>query len=142
VLPFSRTNDDYMSIEKKIGVWLDHSSAHLIEFAIENEESKTLSSAFTHEQKEKTWGKNENLMHNKEQHQQAAYYKNLAEAIKGYDQILLFGPTDAKHELYNLLKKNPHFAQTIIDVEDAGKLSENQQQAFVRDHFAKKIIRF
>ena len=131
-----------MPIVKKIGVWMDHSSAHLIEFAMENEEIKTLNSAFTHEQKEKTWGKNENLMHNKEQHQQAAYYKGLAEAIIGYDEILLFGPTDAKHELYNLLKKDPHFAKTVIDVADAGKLTENQQQAFVRDHFSRKIIRF
>jgi stalled ribosome rescue protein Dom34 len=131
-----------MSLVRKIGVWMDHSSAHLIEFAMENEESKTLTSAFTHEQKEKTWGKNENLMHNKEQHQQAAYYKNLAEAIKGYDEVLLFGPTNAKHELYNYLKKDAHFSKTIIDVEDAGKMSENQQQAFVRNHFAKKIIRF
>jgi len=121
---------------------MDHSSAHLIEFAIENEESKTLTSAFTHEQKEKTWGKNESLMHNKEQHQQAAYYKSLAEAIKGYDEVLLFGPTNAKHEMYNHLKKDAHFSKTIIDVEDANKMSDNQQQAFVRNKKKKKIIRF
>lgn len=131
-----------MSMVKKVGVWLDHSSAHLTEFAVENEEIKILSSPFTHAQKEKTWGKNENLMHHKEQHQQAAYYKSMAEAIKGYDEVLLYGPTDAKHELFNLLKKDPHFAKTIIEVRDAGKMSENQQQAFVRDHFSKKIIRF
>lgn len=121
---------------------MDHSSAQLIEFSIENQESKTLSSAFTHEQKEKTWGKNENLMHNKEQHQQAAYYKSLAEAVKGYDEVVIFGPTAAKHEFYNLLKKDAHFAKTIIEVADAGKMSDNQLQAFVRDHFSKKIIRF
>lgn len=131
-----------MSIIKKVGVWLDHSSAHLIEFAIENEESKTMTSAFTHKQKEKTWDKSENLMHHKEQQEQGAYFKSLANAIKGYDEVLLFGPTDAKHELYNLLKNDPHFAKTIIDVQDAGKMSENQEQAFVRDHFSKKIIKF
>jgi hypothetical protein len=131
-----------MSIERKIGIWMDHSNAHLIEFSMENLETKTLNSAFTHEEKEKTLGKNENLMHHKEQHQQTAYYKNLAEAVKGYDEVLLFGPTQAKHELYNLMKKDAHFAKTIIEVEDAGKMSENQQQAFVRDHFSKKIIRF
>ncbi len=30
----------------------------------------------------------------------------------------------------------------IIEVQDAGKMTENQQQAFVRDYFSKKIIRF
>ena len=81
-------------------------------------------------------------MHNKEQHQQLEYYKSLAEAIKGYDEVVIFGPTDAKHELYNLLKKDSHFSKMIIEVADAGKMPDNQQQAFVRDYFSKKIIRF
>ena len=121
---------------------MDHSSAHLIEFSMDSKESETLTSNFTHEQKEKTLGKNENLMHNKEQHQQAEYYKNLAESIKGYDEVVIFGPTDAKTEFHNMLKKDHHFDKIIIEVQDAGKLTENQQQAFVRDYFSKKIIRF
>jgi stalled ribosome rescue protein Dom34 len=131
-----------MALVKKLGIWMDHASAHLIEFSMDSSETKTLNSKFTHEQKEKTLGKNENLMHNKEQHQQLEYYKNLAEAIKGYDEVVIFGPTDAKHEFYNHLKKDSHFSKMIIEVEDAGKMSDNQQQAFVRDYFSKKIIRF
>jgi stalled ribosome rescue protein Dom34 len=131
-----------MSIIKKLGVWMDHASAHLIEFSMDSSESTTVSSKFTHEQKEKSLGKNENLMHNKEQHQQLEFYKSLAEALKGYDELVLFGPTDAKTELYNLLKKDAHFAKKIIEVQDAGKMTENQQQAYVRDYFSKKIIRF
>src|SRR5258705_9775770 len=105
-----------MSIIKKIGVWMDHASAHLIEFSMDSSESTTVSSKFTHEQKEKSLGKNENLMHNKEQHQQLEFYKSLAEALKRYDELVIFGPTDAKTELYNLLKKDAHFAKKIIEV--------------------------
>jgi hypothetical protein len=131
-----------MSLVRKLGVWMDHSSARLIEFSMELKESETLSSNFTHEEKEKTEGKNEFLMHNKEQHQQAEYYKRLTEAVKGFDELLIFGPTDAKLEFYNRLKKDHHFDKMIIEVENAGKLTENQQQLFVRDYFSKKIIKF
>ena len=131
-----------MAVTRKLGIWMDHSSARLIEFSMDSAESKTLNSTFTHEEKEKTLGKNEYLMHNKEQHQQAGYYKKLAESVKGYDEVVLFGPTDAKVEFFNILKKDHHFDNMIIEVQDAGKMSENQQQAFVRDYFSKKIIKF
>ena len=39
-------------------------------------------------------------MHNKEQHEQSDYYKKLGETIKNYTEVLLFGPTDAKVELF------------------------------------------
>lgn len=131
-----------MSLVRKIGIWMDHASAHLIEFSMDSKNSETLTSHFTHEEKEKTEGKNEFLMHNKEQHQQADYYKKLAEAVKGYDEVVIFGPTDAKLELYNLLKNDHHFDKVIIETANAGKLTDTQQQLFVRDYFSKKIIKF
>jgi stalled ribosome rescue protein Dom34 len=42
-------------------------------------------------------------MHQKEQHEQSDYYKKIGEAIKNYQEVLLFGPTNAKTELLNLL---------------------------------------
>ena len=49
---------------------MDHSSAHLMEFT-DTIETKTIDSKFTHEAKEQSLDKSENLMHNKEQHQQS-----------------------------------------------------------------------
>jgi len=121
---------------------MDHANAHFIEFSMDSEESITVNSKFTHEEKEKTLGKNESLMHHKEQHQQLEYFNSLKDKMKDYDEIVLFGPTDAKSQLHNLLTKDAHFSKKIIEVKNAGKLTENQQQAFVRDHFSKKIIRF
>ena len=46
-----------MSIIKKLGVWMDHASAHLIEFSMDSSESTTMSSKFTHEQKKNRWVK-------------------------------------------------------------------------------------
>ncbi len=124
-----------------LGIWMDHSNAHLMEFTTDPIETKTLESKFTHEEKEQSLGKSENLMHNKEQHEQATYYKELGEIIRNYKEVLLFGPTNAKVELFNTLKTDHRFADIKIEVQSADKMTENQQHAFVREHFSinKKV---
>ncbi len=114
---------------------MDHASAHVMEFSANQSETKTIDSKFTHQEKENSLRKGERLMHNKEQHQQGEYYKELAEVIKEYDEVILFGPTDAKVELFNLLSSDQHFAKIKIEVKNADKMTEGQEHAFVRDHF-------
>ena len=125
-----------MTATKKLGIWMDHSNAHLMEFENAASGSKTIASPFTHEVKQDTLEKGEKAMHHKEQHEQAAYYKQLGEVIKNYEEVLLFGPTDAKSELLNVLKTDHHFDNIKIEVKQADKMSENQQHAFVREYFS------
>jgi len=129
-----------MTIAKKLGIWMDHSNANLMEFTSETIKTKTLSSDFTHQDKENSLERSESHMHNKEQHQHAEYYKKLSEVIRGYKQVILFGPTDAKTELYNLLKANHLFEDIKIEVLQADKMTDNQQHAFVRKHFSKQAL--
>ncbi len=77
-------------------------------------------------------------MHNKEQQQQEAYYKEIANEILKYDHVLLFGPTNAKSELHNYLNKDLHFERVKVDVESADNMTANEKAAFVKDHFSKK----
>jgi hypothetical protein len=126
-----------MKAEKKLGIWMDHASAHLMEFTSNPIETKTIKSEFTHQVKEFSLSKSENLMHNKEQHEQADYYKKLGEVIKNYEEVILFGPTEAKVELYNVLHTNQLFSKIKIEVKQADKMTENQQHAFVREYFSK-----
>ena len=79
-------------------------------------------------------------MHNKEQHEEADYYKELGEIIRNYNDVVLFGPTEAKVELYNFLRKDHRFADIVIEIKPADKMTENQQHAFVREYFFKTII--
>lgn len=79
-------------------------------------------------------------MHNKEQHQLADYYKRLGEVIKNYKGVVLFGPTDSKAELFNTLQADRHFEKIKIEVKDAGKMTEAQQHAYVKDHFSKGYL--
>lgn len=116
---------------------MDSESAHFVELTDENIQDAEIESTFTHEAKGISLGKNENIMHNKEQHQQAAYYKQLGEVIKNYDEVLLLGPTHAKAELVNILKEDHHFDKIKIEVRQADKMTENQLHAFVKDYFSK-----
>ena len=126
-----------MATGKKLGIWMDHSNAHLIEFTDGRAEEKIISSKFTRQEKEHGLSKGENLMHHQEQHQQAAYYKKLGEVMKHYSRVVLFGPTDSKAELFNSLKDDHLFSKIKIEVEQADKMSKNQRGAFVKKHFSK-----
>lgn len=115
---------------------MDHASAHLMEFSRDLHSSKTIESEFTHEAKVHSIGKSEHGMHDKEQHQQAAYYKKLGDVIKNYDEVILFGPTDAKSELLNVLREDHLFSKIKLEIRQTDKMTENQQLAFVREHFS------
>ena len=125
-----------MKTSKKIGIWMDHSSANLMDPLTDPIVTKTIVSDFSHQDKEETLLKGESTMHHKEQHKQSEYYHHIAEAIRNYDEVILFGPTDAKVELLNILRTNHLFSKIKIDLKQTDKMSEIQQHAFVKDYFA------
>ena len=125
-----------METAKQLGIWMDHSSAHLMEFTTEPIKTSIIASKSTHQEKEHGIDRGEYMMHTKEQHQQSEYYKKLGEEIKKYDEVIIFGPTDAKAELFNILRADHLFEKIKIDVKQSDKMTENQQHAFVREHFS------
>jgi hypothetical protein len=129
-----------MAMANSLGIFMDHSSAQIIEFTTDPMESITVDSTFSRQDKVESLGKSENLMHNKEQQQQTAYFKQLADVIKNYDAVVLFGPTDAKAQLYNILKADNRFEKIKIEVKQSDKMTSKQQNAFVRDYFSKQQI--
>ncbi len=126
-----------MTTEKKLGIWMDHANAHLMEYT-DPIVTKIVTSDSTHEEKEKTLQKGESMMHNKEQQQESEYYKTIGETIKDYDTVLLFGPTNAKTELLNILEADLRFSKIKIETRPADKMTENQEHAFVRDYFSER----
>ena len=120
-----------------LGIWMDHRSANLMEFKNDSIESKTIESKSTHEEKAFSLEKSESIMHNKDQHQQSEYYKIIGDAISNYDEVILFGPTNAKVELSNILSADKRFEKIKIEIKQADKMTENQQHAFVREYFSK-----
>jgi ABC-type branched-subunit amino acid transport system substrate-binding protein len=130
-----------MKINKKLGIWMDHASAHLMEFTPDPITTKTITSKFTPAVRETIIRKGEDHLHRKEQQQQSDYYQQLREVIKEYSDVILFGPTDAKVELYNSLLADQQLKQVTIKMEQTDKLTENQQHAFVKNYFTKHCYR-
>jgi hypothetical protein len=126
-----------MKPTKKLGVWMDHSIAYLMEFTSNPFEIKTIESNFSNQDKMKALAKSESLMHNKEQQQLSNYYKKISEVVKDYKQVLLFGPTNAKVELFDILSEDERFVNVKIEIKETDKMNENQKNAFVKSYFSK-----
>lgn len=125
-----------MNSDKKIGIWMDHSNANLIELNTADA-NRSIHSKFSSIVKEDARRKGEKQLHTKEQQMHEAYYKEIADEILKYNHVLLFGPTDAKLELYNYLAKDLHFKHVKIDIESADKMTDPQKEAFVKKHFVQ-----
>jgi hypothetical protein len=124
-----------MGKNKLLGIWMDHSDAYLMELINDAIITKSIVSETDHKEKEDNWDGHEKHIHTKEQHQQLSYYKKLRDAIVEYQKVVIFGPTDAKNELFNLLKDDHLFEDISIKVLNSDKMTESQMHTFVREYF-------
>lgn len=125
-----------MKNSRKLGVWMDHVHAHLVEVSNDPMVTSTIELNMDETAAEEHPDRGEHQLHNKEQQTQTAFYKQLAAIIVNYDKVILFGPTHAKSELYNFLQADKGFADITIEVKQTDKMTDHQEHAFVRDYFA------
>ncbi len=126
-----------MKTIKQLGIYLDHASANLIDFTDNKTDPQTVVSDFDIQDKHETLQRSEIEMHHKEQDRQRAYLKKIAALASDYNEIILFGPTTAKTELLHFLQKDNSFVKIKIEAENTAKMSLQEQQLFVREHFKK-----
>lgn len=124
-----------MKSTKQLGIWIDHSIAHLMELRDGEVVTNNVESSPELQQDQKMVNKDESIILNKEEGQLSAYYKKLSDLILDYEEVLLFGPTDAKNELSNLLKEDHHFDKIRVEVKSSDNMTENQRIAFVKEYF-------
>ena len=124
-----------MKNSKKLGIWMDHSNAFIMEVTNNGIVQHVIVSPFTQQEKEIGLSKNERVMHNKEQHEQASYYKEIAETIRSYNEVILFGATEAKNELYNLLMADHLYDPIRIKVVNTDNMTENEKHNFVQKYY-------
>jgi hypothetical protein len=120
---------------KKLGIWMDHSNAYLMELTNDIIVTNRIVSELTNHEAEYNFYKGEKLIHKKEQHLQLSYYKKIGNVIKKYQDVVLFGPTDAKNELLNLVKTDHLFEGIKIEVKNSDKMTEDQMQIYIREYF-------
>jgi hypothetical protein len=128
-----------MKTKKRIGIWMDYTSAQIYENASGEYLMTTMESNFSMPVKQEVKLHSESLLHNKENKADQAYFKDLIEIIRYYDEVLLFGPTKAKTALYNQIKSTPKYNKIFIETRDADKMTGNQMKVFVKEYFSKLL---
>lgn len=124
-----------MTKKKKLGIWMDHSNAYIMEYSNDTIITSYIVSEMNHKENEEKWDGHEKHIHTKEQHQQSDYYKKLSDSILNYQDVVIFGPTDARKELKNILDKDHLFEGIKIEVLSSDKMSEPQMHDFIRAYF-------
>ncbi|MFP9119077.1 hypothetical protein ACLI08_14895 [Flavobacterium sp. RNTU_13] len=106
---------------KKIGVWMDYSQAHIIEFVASGKMPEIIVSE-VNTNIQKALNHNKDFILRQRLQKQHRYYKSIASAITESDEVLLFGPTDAKKELLGMLRKDHAFDEVTIELYDSLKV--------------------
>lgn len=129
-----------MKATKRIGVWMDYSVARLIEFTSnQNFKVTVVESNATGLDTQEGLQHSENVLNNKISRTLSAYYKELIELVKNYDEIVLFGPTKAKLELYNMIREDHKYDHLKIETKSADKMSYQEQHEFIQEYFSKLL---
>ena len=129
----------------KAGVWIDHRRAVVVGLTSEGEHVATIASQVEkHPERggdSPLKGRYESLQVPADDSRQRAltgelnhYYDSVIAAVRGFQQVLLFGPGEAKGELQKRLVKMK-LGGLVSAVESEDKMSEPQIVAKVRNHF-------
>jgi len=118
---------------KQMGIWMDHSNAILMELINETIVTHSVVSESSSPENERGRIMQGKPLQNKEQ--RFSYFKKLSDSIRNYQEVVLFGPTDAKNELLNLLKADHLFENIKIEVKNTDKMTDNQMHAFIKEYF-------
>ena len=141
-------------MKKYAGIWLDHREAFVVylvknqPFADENQEmieriesdiERRVRLSGGSRSRKTPYGPQDISVDGKQEdrikHQLRRYYKEIVRRIRDADQILIFGPGEAKTELKKEIEKSKQLAGRINKIESADKMTKKQIAAKVRSFF-------
>ena len=114
---------------------MDYTSAQIYENATGEFLLTSMESNFYLPLKKKGEANSESPIHNEKNQTDQAFYNDLLLLIKDYDEAVLFGPTQAKTALFDLIKASPECNNLYIQTLEADKMTTEQMKAFVKTHF-------
>jgi stalled ribosome rescue protein Dom34 len=113
-------------------VWIDHREAHVIEFNPDEAETSVVHPKSRHEHLHHKQG----AVGSGRSPEDHAYYEAVAAAIKDAGEILIVGPSTAKHQLQKHLEAHaPAIAARVVGVETVDHPTDGELLKFARRHF-------
>ena len=135
-------------MKKQTGIWLDSREANFIELQGGDLVSFHKLSSDTNTSQSKggnpaggrrggtMTGVSEKNHENRRHNEEHSYFKAIIENVRGADEVVIFGPGEAKDLLVNAIQEHPsHFNSQLMAVQTADKMTENQKVAYVKTFF-------
>ena len=131
-------------MNKKVGIWLDSEKAWVISLlgkgqTIEKVESNIETRIRFDGESKPASGRGGALVNpskkktNRKKQQMGDYLECLMDKISGAEDVLIFGPAETKTEFSKVIHSRKD--KPAVYIESAGKMTERQIIARVRDHF-------
>lgn len=114
------------------GVWLDQRTAIIISRASDTGDFVIQEKLHGHEEQR---GGSEHTMNSGRQADTQKYFKELANRLTDYSEILVFGPGTAQEQFRNFLGEEAHFDHTKVTLDTAEQQTDSQMIAQVRNFF-------
>ena len=115
-----------------VAIWLDHKEAHIVQLHPgEVEESTVLAGRPAHH-------KHPRGPEGSREHPEDArrFFQEVTRSLEGSEEILVVGPSTAKHEFLQYLHKNdPLFEKKIVGLETVDHPTRGQLIAHAREYF-------
>lgn len=133
-------------MKTRAGIWVDHENA-IIVFLIDGREScsRVEADAEGHfrfsggRRTSPTYGHQdispERRIEERYRQHLHKYYRKVIHAVRGADEIFIFGPGEAKFELKKEFKKSRELSARIVGIERADKMTESEIVAKARDFY-------
>jgi len=121
---------------KKLGIYIDYTNAYFMELIDKNIVSRNIEFESIDTNKDKTpIKKSDSADTSTVYHLQTAYYLEICEIIRNYNQVVLFGPADVKNNLYSQLEFDHDFDHIKIQNVNTDKMTQNQIHNFVKEYY-------
>lgn len=124
------------------GIWIDHAHATVIK---SNKVAEMTMQHFSsevephhkggHDDSEHQTIVNQNRHDERRHNQMKTFSKEVIHALEGSDEIVIFGPGQAKHEFKNVLEDNKALFEKLKGVETTDILSEAELKDFMKTYF-------
>lgn len=123
-----------MEKTNQLGIWMDHSVAYLMEFKTKPFEIQTIVCEYNMDKKNEEKVKQEkSIIGLKNRYR---FYNKIANTITNYKKIILFGPSNAKNDFFDVLSEDERFYKLKIEIKETDRMNINQQHAFINEYFA------
>lgn len=121
----------------KVGIWIDHKKAVIVSVSGADVSAKTLESEVGPHVRYSDLADGGGEKKYEERHGEHLhkYYDEVISQMGHPDDLLIFGPGEAKLELKARLSQSTARAARTVDVETADKLTDPQIVAKVKEHF-------